>query len=126
LKNQENLSDEQKEVLEKVLGLSSTIKAAYELKESFRDIFKDSSNKEEAKEKLHTWILDILKREVVHYYSFVKTLLRWEGNILNYFVDRLSSGFVEGVNNKIKLIKRKAFGFRNFENFRMKIRDCFS
>ncbi len=48
-------------------------------------------------------------------------LLNWEEKILNEFENRVSSGFVEEVNNKIKLIKRKAFDFVNFVNFRTKI-----
>lgn len=58
--------------------------------------------------------------------NFVKTLLNRQNPILNYFTKRLTSGFVEGVNNKIKLIKRKAYGFRNFKNFRIKIIDAFN
>ncbi len=41
--------------------------------------------------------------------------------ILNYFQDRLISGFVEGMNNKLKLIKRLAYGYRNFAHFRLRV-----
>ncbi|OQY26978.1 MAG: hypothetical protein B6244_11930, partial [Candidatus Cloacimonetes bacterium 4572_55] len=41
--------------------------------------------------------------------------------VLNYFNERISNGMVEGINNKIKRIKRMAFGFRNFNNFRLRI-----
>ena len=126
MKNQEDLSCEQKEILDKVLAVSIKIKTCYDLKESFRGIFNESTNKEEARDKLYKWILGIIKDDVFNYFPFVKTLLNWKENILNYFVDWLSSGFVEGVNNKIKLIKRKAFGFSNFENFKIKIIDNFS
>ena len=43
------------------------------------------------------------------------------GSILEYFVHRVSNGFAEGINNKIKVIKRMAFGFHDFEYFRLKI-----
>lgn len=125
LKNYENLSDKQKNILVKVLAISSTIKTYYELKEAFRAIFNESTNKEEATGKLYKWILEVIRVEATGYYSFVKTLLNWEDNILNYFVNWLSSGFVEGVNNKIKLIKRKGFGYTNFEKFKLKVIDCF-
>jgi transposase len=98
----------------------------YDLKERFRAIFNDTDNRNEAQKKLCTWILDVVKSDLEEYYSFVKMLLNWKENIVNYFIKRLSSSFVEGVNNKIKLIKRKAFGFVNFENFKTKIKDCFS
>lgn len=126
LKNREDLTAEQEEILCKVLKASENLRACYEFKESFRSIFNDSIDKEIASKKLSAWILDIMRREIVGYYEFVGTILNWENNILNYFEDWVSSGFVEGVNNKIKLIKRKAFGFMNFENFRIKIIDCFS
>ena len=126
LKNREDLTEEQEEILTKVLRASESLRACYEFKESFRSIFNDSINREMASEKLCTWVLDILRQEITRYYEFVGTILNWEENILNYFEDWVNSGFVEGINNKIKLIKRKAFGFMNFENFRIKIIDCFS
>jgi transposase len=125
LKNREDLSDEQEGILNKVLNLSSALRECYNLKEQFRKIFNQSNELSEARDKLYNWILQVIRSEMNGYYDFVKTLLNWEENILHYFLDRISSGFVEGVNNKIKLIKRKAFGFRNFENFRIKIRNCF-
>ena len=75
---------------------------------------------------MSNWILNVIRTDTSEYYGFVRTLLNWEENILNYFDNRVTSGFVEGINNKIKLIKRKAFGFVNFEKFRIKIIDCFS
>jgi len=126
LRNREDLTEEQEKILNKVLMESVKLKRCYELKESFRGIFNDSNERKTGTAKLHAWILDIVRQDVIGYYAFVKTLLNWEENILNYFDEWVSSGFVEGVNNKIKLIKRKAFGFVNFENFRTKIIDCFS
>ncbi|MBA2727510.1 MAG: ISL3 family transposase [Parachlamydiaceae bacterium] len=125
LKNREDLTDEQAKILDKVLTASPELKMCHEFKESFRSIF-DSNDRESGSKELSSWVLSIVRSGVSKYYTFVKTLLNWEENILNYFEERVSSGFVEGVNNKIKLIKRKAFGFVNFENFRIKIIDCFS
>jgi transposase len=45
------------------------------------------------------------------------TILRWLDEVISYFDHRTTNGVVEGINNKIKLIKRAAYGFRNFENF---------
>jgi transposase len=126
LKNGENLSSEQRDILNRVLTASPPLKKCYELKESFRNIFNSAENRIEGSQKLAAWILDVVRTNTLEYYAFARTLLNWEENILNYFDDWVSSGFVEGINNKIKLIKRKAFGFVNFENFRIKIIDCFS
>ena len=49
------------------------------------------------------------------------TLKNWFDLILNYFVERWTNAFAEGVNNKIKLIKRRAFGYTNFDHFRLRI-----
>ena len=49
------------------------------------------------------------------------TLRNWWDVILNYFQDHITSGFVEGMNNKLKLIKRTGFGYRNFEHFRLRV-----
>lgn len=126
LKNREDLTDEQEGILKKVLAASPNLKTCYELKESFRDIFNSSNDRETGSTKLSEWILSVIREDTAQYYPFVRTLLNWKENILNYFDNWVSSGFVEGVNNKIKLIKRKAFGFVNFENFRLKIIDCFN
>jgi transposase len=49
----------------------------------------------------------------------VPTIKRWLGEIVGYFDYKTTSGIVEGINNKLKLIKRSGFGFRNFDNFRI-------
>jgi len=53
--------------------------------------------------------------------SVVSTYRNWQKEILNSFVFGYSNGFVEGLNNLIKVIKRNAFGFRNFKRLRAKI-----
>jgi transposase len=126
LKNREDLTEEQQKVLKKVLTANADLKTYYDFKESFRSVFNDSNDRKTGSAKLTAWVLDIVRREVTGYYEFVRTVLNWEESILNYFEEWVSSGFVEGVNNKIKLIKRKAFGFVNFDNFRIKIIDCFT
>ncbi len=49
------------------------------------------------------------------------TIIRWLGETIAYFKNRTTQGIVEGINNKLKLIKRKAYGFKNFDNFRLRI-----
>ena len=52
---------------------------------------------------------------------FVKALRNWWHEFLNYFDDRVTQGFVEGVNRAIRGIINRAFGFRNFDNFRLQV-----
>ena len=62
-------------------------------------------------------LIDWLKKAEKYYRKSVKTIKRWFGEIVGYFENRTTSGIVEGINNKLKLIKRSGFGFRNFNNF---------
>lgn len=50
-----------------------------------------------------------------------KTLVKWRQEILNYFRTGLTSGLVEGFNNKAKVIKRRAYGYRSFKNYRLRV-----
>jgi transposase len=48
------------------------------------------------------------------------TIRRWIGEVIAYFDEGTTSGVVEGINNKLKLIKRRGYGFRNFDNFQLR------
>jgi transposase len=52
---------------------------------------------------------------------FIKTLERWWEYILNYFNQGVTNGAMEGISNRVKLIKRRAYGYRNVTNFRNRI-----
>ena len=119
LKNQEELTETQQEALHRVYEASPTLKMAHRLKESLRHIFECFSTKEKAMQRLEKWTA-IAQQENL-FPKFRKTLAHWLEKITNYFHRRTTSGMVEGVNNKIKLIKRRAFGFRNFEHFRLRV-----
>jgi len=51
----------------------------------------------------------------------VETLRDWWTEILNYFTWRYTNGFIEGKNNRIKVLKRRGYGYRNFDNFRLHV-----
>ncbi|MGF1590793.1 MAG: transposase, partial [Pleurocapsa sp.] len=50
-----------------------------------------------------------------------KTIVRWLGEIISYVDERITNGVVEGINHKLKLLKRSAYEFRNFDNFRTRV-----
>ncbi|WP_144053956.1 transposase, partial [Baaleninema simplex] len=56
----------------------------------------------------------------------VKTIRNHLNTICNYFLSRTTNGVMEGINNRLKLIKRQAYGFINFENMRMRFLSCFT
>lgn len=123
LKNQEDLTEKQSATLEQVYATCPKLKMAHRLKECLRHIFESDSTKEKALERLNKW-RQIAQQEEL-FPTFRKTLANWDDRIANYFHQRTTSGIVEGINNKLKLIKRRAFGFRNFEHFRIRVLAAF-
>jgi len=119
LKNQDNLTDNQQETLQKIYETCPILKMGHRLKECLHRIFESHSTKEKATQRIQKWL--VIAESHGLFPNFRKTLLSWLDNITNYFRHRTTSGMVEGINNKVKLIKRRAFGFRNFENFRLRV-----
>jgi len=122
LKNGADLTEEQQVKLADILKHSKRLKLAYELKEEFRDIFESSQTVEAGKEQLLEWLTKA--RSV--YCDVLTTIRNHLDGICNYFLNRTTSGVMEGINNRIKLIKRQAYGFVNFDNFRARLLACFS
>lgn len=114
LKNKEDLNDEQKEKLSQVQNVSSQLKIMHQLKEEFREIFEKTENWGDGLLELGKWLSKAQK----YFVKSQSTIYRWFDEILAYFNNRTSSGVVEGINNKLKLIKRSGYGFTNFNNFR--------
>lgn len=122
LKNNIDLTEEQKIKLEDSLKYSSRLRLAYNLKEDFRTIFETCKAPEDGREKLQAW----LQEAKVVYGAVLGTIRKHLDNICNYFLNRTSSGVMEGINNRLKLIKRQAYGFVNFTNFRSRLLACLS
>ena len=118
LKNQPNLNQKQSEKLQQVYEACPKVKMAHRLKECLRHIFESDSTKQKALKRLEKWCRIAEQEELFE--SFRQTLTNWMDKIANYFYRRTTNGIVEGINNKIKLIKRRAFGFRNFQSFRIR------
>lgn len=117
-KKPDNLNDSEKETLTYLFGLSSLIKEAYELTYELTGIFDDKElTQKEGKEKIKKWIEKVNNSSVTCFEKFINTLNKYMDKITNYFINRESSGFVEGLNNKLKVIKRQCYGLRNVDNF---------
>lgn len=119
--NRENLSQEERPKLEVMLSVSTELNTCYQLKEAFRDWFNQTTDRAEAECRLHAWVNQVEASGLKALQAFTKTLTNWWERILNYFDGRHSNGFAEGVNLKIKMINRRAFGYRNFESFRLHV-----
>jgi transposase len=116
LKNEDNLSEEQLNKLIQVKSVSPILKVMYELKEKFRKIFNNTNDWYAGVFKLGMW----LSRAKKYFPKSNNTIIRWFDEVIAYFDHGTNSGTVEGINNKLKLIKRSGYGFRNFENFRVR------
>ena len=121
VKNQVNLTTAEQAQLAAIYTAAPALGRAHELKEEFRTIFETVDDRTTARARLQSWMSAVEQTGEAHLGKFVGTLRNWWEAILNYFPQRLSSGFVEGLNNKLKLIKRRAFGYRNFDHFRLRV-----
>jgi transposase len=121
VKNADDLTAEEQATLEAMFVASPALQRLHELKEAFRTVFETAPDRPTAQEQLTDWVQDVEQSGVSGLTKFVTTLRNWWEVILNYFADRLTSGMVEGLNNKLKLIKRLAYGYRNFEHFRLRV-----
>jgi len=97
------------------------LKEAYEAKEQFREILEQPLSRNAGELALDQWQQQATATGNRFLGRFVKTLEKWKRYILNYFQGRYSNGVVEGINNRIKLIKRRAFGYVNFGHFRQRV-----
>jgi transposase len=116
IKNEDSLNEKQREKLKSVQEASPTLAKMHALKEQFRDIFETTKSWGDSIIKLLDWMYDALS----YFTKSISTIVRWFGEIVGYFDGRTTSGAVEGINNKLKLIKRLGYGFRNFSNFRLR------
>ncbi|WP_047983024.1 ISL3 family transposase [Ornithinibacillus californiensis] len=120
------LKDDEQWHLERYLSMSDELKVAYELKEAYREWFEEAKlmGKEHislVKENLQSFYKKVIDAEIPEMISAIKTFQNWQIEILNSFAYDYSNGFLEGINNTTKVIKRNAYGFRSFKRFRAKI-----
>jgi len=122
LKNPENLDAGRNEAqrLAEALRLNEPLATAYYLKEDLRQIW-SQPNKRTARRVLRDWIARARASEIRILVQFADTLEEHQEGILNYYHHRISTGPLEGTNNKIQLMKRQAYGFRDREFFKLKI-----
>ena len=115
-----SLKPDSRDALEIMLMQSSDLATAYYLKEQFYDVM-SSKSRDEAQKKLRKLILAAQASQLNEFKACLTMLSNWSKYILNAFECPYSNGFTEGSNNKIKVIKRNAYGYRNFDNFRNRI-----
>lgn len=123
-KRSEKLTEKNRWYLERYLSMSEELKKAYELKEAYCEWFdwaKTTEDVAEVKRGLESFYRKVEAAQVPAFIKAIQTLKNWQVEILNSFIFPYSNGFLEGINNKTKVMKRNAYGFRRFDHFKAKI-----
>jgi transposase len=107
------LSQAETEVLARLLEYSPLLRLVYDLRLKLTAIFEQDLTKAEATQKIKDWCQDVQQTGLTCFDSFLTTLNNHFDQITNYFINRHNSGFVEGLNNKIKVLKRRCYGLLN-------------
>ncbi|PIC62556.1 ISL3 family transposase [Sporosarcina sp. P13] len=123
-KRKAKLTERERWYLDRYLGMSEELRQAYELKEAYCAWFdwaKTAEDVGDVKEQLEEFYQTVENAQLPAFLKAIKTFKNWQVEILNSFIFPYSNGFLEGINNKTKVMKRNAYGYRRFDHFRAKI-----
>jgi transposase len=109
-KNKADLTLEEQEKLKRIFQYAPNLKLAYDFREELTAVFELPLTKEGAQTAILAWQSRVSQSGLTCFDKFLTTLDNWLDQIVNYFAGRLNSGFVEGLNNKIKTTKRRCYG----------------
>jgi len=123
LKARGTLKRREKCTLAEIMKINRKLQRAYVLKEDF-EAFYASDTAEEAERFLKDWTRRCRQSNLAPFIALAKRLNRWAHGILSYFTHRITNGVSEGINNLIKVIKRRSYGFHDFNYFCLKILDA--
>jgi transposase len=115
------LTRDERSKLFAMFELYPEIGVAWLLKEEFASIY-EASDRDEAARRMKVWKHHVAVSGIGEFIRmWSRTLGAWEEQILSYFDDRITNAFAEGITNKVKVIKRSAYGFRNPMRYRAKV-----
>ena len=120
LKRRKKLDEEKRETLNALMAENERLYQAYLLKEQALDIF-DERDEATALKRLDKWFVNVKEAGLSQFDTVVKTIRSYLYGISNYFKYRLTNTASEAFNNKINIIKRRAYGFHDLEYFKLKI-----
>jgi transposase len=120
LKAPKKLKRNQRHTLQQIMAVNRRLQKAYLLKEDFEGFYQCES-REDAQDFLKQWTKRCRESRLEPFIKLAKRLKRWGAGILAYFEHRITNGIAEGINNKIKVIKRRSYGFHDEEYFFLKI-----
>jgi transposase len=120
-KKPDELKPEERQVLRRLFQQAPQLKQAYHLREQLTAIFEQAPSKPVGERKIRAWMQQVRQSGLKCFDTFLQTLEHWWDEITNYFIDRASSGFVEGLNNKLKVLKRRCYGIFNLKHLFQRI-----
>lgn len=122
-----NLEDAQQQLLANLFTYSPTLKQAWLLRHELFLIYETDASPAQADKRFETWVQKVQRSKLTCFDAFVQLLNKNRPGILAYFEGRHTSGFVEGLNNKLKVIKRRCFGLldagRLFQRIQIDLQD---
>jgi transposase len=104
------LEPQEWELLERVFIFSPQVEVADNLRENLTELFERDDTKAGAKCAIRAWCKQVHESGLAEFESFLGTIDRWMDGITHDFPDRQTSGFVEGFNNRVKVLKRRCYG----------------
>ena len=115
-RNKADLKPNETELLERLFRYSPALKLGYDFREELTAIFEQDLTKTQASQVIKKWCKHVETSELSCFDPFLTTLDTYLDEITNYFLHRASSGFVEGLNNKVKVLKRRCYGLFNLDH----------
>lgn len=115
-RNHANLNEDDKARLRRLFLYAPILHQAYTLREELTAIFNMKLNLTAGRRRLEMWADKVKRNKFTCFDKFLKTLRNHLDEIANYFDKRASSGFVEGVNNKLKTITRRSYGLKRVDS----------
>ena len=122
-KRTENLTPEEMDQLALMFEIAPRLADAYRIKNEFLTVIRSKSS-QKGKQKLIDWLFSVEVMDLPEFHDCTKAYHNWFQEILNSMDVPWTNGYVEGCNNKTKVLKRVSYGMRNFNNFRKRILFC--
>ena len=123
MKKLENLTEAEMDQLALMFEIAPRLADAYRIKNEFLTVIRSKSS-QEGKQRLVDWLYSVEVMELPEFQNCTTAYHNWFQEILNSMDVSWTNGYIEGCNNKIKVLKRTCYGMRNFNNFRKRILFC--
>jgi transposase len=120
LKARERLSEHDRRRLSELFEREPILAEAWGLKESFRHVYR-ARDRAEAERRLEAFLAAVDRAALPAFDAFAKGIRIWQQELLAYFDEPTTNGYTEGVINKVKVIKRRAYGIPTFTAFRQRV-----